>query len=288
MQKIVPSLWSDHDASHMAELYGKAFGATITQEVRYPENPLEFQKDLAGEILTLDLNFQGYRINIINADGTFRPTPSMSFRVNFNSATDDNAQESLREAYRVLVDDGAQVLMELDSYPFSDLYAWVEDRFGVSWQLMLAQPENEPRPFIMPALMFTRGHHTQEFTQMLLRLFPGSTAGTSVLVPGQDQQVMFSEARIAGDWMMISDGGDVHDFTFTCGNSLIVSAKDQEELDRLWSELSAVPEAEQCGWCQDKFGVSWQIIPGNLEELMQKPDAYSKLMQMKKIEIDQF
>lgn len=87
---------------------------------------------------------------------------------------------------------------------------------------------------------------------------------------------------------MISDGGDVHDFTFTCGNSLIVSAKDQEELDRLWSELSAVPEAEQCGWCQDKFGVSWQIIPENLEELMQKPDAYSKLMQMKKIEIDQF
>ncbi|WP_068173182.1 hypothetical protein [Rothia sp. ND6WE1A] len=113
------------------------------------------------------------------------------------------------------MDDGAQVLMELGSYPFSDLYAWVEDRCGVSWQLMLAQPESEPRPFIMPALMYTRGHHTQEFTQMLLRLFPGSTAGTPILAPGQDQQVIFSEARIAGDWMMISDGGDVHDFTFT-------------------------------------------------------------------------
>ncbi len=62
----------------------------------------------------------------------------------------------------------------------------------------------------------------------------------------------------------------------------------QDELDQWWSQLSAVPEAEQCGWCQDKFGVSWQLVPANLEELMSKPGAFEKLMGMKKIEIAAF
>ena len=70
--------------------------------------------------------------------------------------------------------------------------------------------------------------------------------------------------------------------------SFAIACKDQEEIDYYWEKLSAVPEAEQCGWCKDKFGLSWQIVPKNMDELMSKPGAYAKMMQMKKLVIADF
>lgn len=70
--------------------------------------------------------------------------------------------------------------------------------------------------------------------------------------------------------------------------SFAVDCKDQEEIDYYWEKLSAVPEAEQCGWCKDKFGLSWQIVPENMGELMQRPGAYARMMKMKKLVIDEF
>lgn len=78
------------------------------------------------------------------------------------------------------------------------------------------------------------------------------------------------------------------EFKFSEAVSFAVSCKDQEEIDYYWEKLSAMPEAEQCGWCKDKFGLSWQIVPENMGELMQKPDAFSKMMQMHKLVIDEF
>ena len=78
------------------------------------------------------------------------------------------------------------------------------------------------------------------------------------------------------------------EFKFTEAVSFAVFCKDQEEIDYYWSKLSSVPESEQCGWCKDKYGLSWQIVPENMDELRSKPDAFTKLMQMHKIEIDKF
>jgi predicted 3-demethylubiquinone-9 3-methyltransferase (glyoxalase superfamily) len=101
--------------------------------------------------------------------------------------------------------------------------------------------------------------------------------------------VMYGDIVVFGQWLAAMDsGGAEHGFTFNFGVSLMVYCDGQDELDRWWSQLSAVPEAEQCGWCQDKFGVSWQLVPADLEELMSKPGAYEKLMGMKKIEIAAF
>lgn len=75
-------------------------------------------------------------------------------------------------------------------------------------------------------------------------------------------------------------------FTFNESISFVVACKDQAEIDYYWGKLSAVPEAEQCGWCKDKFGVSWQIIPENLSELMRSPQVTAVLMQAKKIDIE--
>lgn len=83
----------------------------------------------------------------------------------------------------------------------------------------------------------------------------------------------------------INAGGE---FTLSEAVSFAVSCKDQEEIDYYWDKLSSVKESEQCGWCKDQFGLSWQIVPENMGELMKKPGAYPKMMQMHKIIISEF
>lgn len=75
------------------------------------------------------------------------------------------------------------------------------------------------------------------------------------------------------------------EFKFTEAVSFAVPCKDQEEIDYYWDKLSAVPEAEQCGWCKDKYGLSWQIVPENMDELMKKPGAFKTMMDQHKIVI---
>ena len=99
---------------------------------------------------------------------------------------------------------------------------------------------------------------------------------------------MFSEFQLAGLWFTAMDSAVEQPGSFTPGVSLLFAARGQQELDRIWTELSAVPEAEQCGWLTDEFGVSWQIVPDNIKELMKHPGAFGKLMAMKKIEISDF
>jgi len=78
------------------------------------------------------------------------------------------------------------------------------------------------------------------------------------------------------------------EFKFTEAVSFAVTCKDQDEIDYYWEKLSHVPEAEQCGWCKDQFGLSWQIVPENMQELMRRPGAYAKMMQMHKLVIADF
>lgn len=78
------------------------------------------------------------------------------------------------------------------------------------------------------------------------------------------------------------------EFTFSEAVSFAVSCEDQDEIDYFWEKLSSVAEAEQCGWCKDKYGLSWQIVPKHMEELMQRPNAFAKLMEMKKLVIADF
>jgi len=78
------------------------------------------------------------------------------------------------------------------------------------------------------------------------------------------------------------------EFAFTEAVSFAIECRDQKEIDYFWEALSAVPESEQCGWCKDKFGLSWQVVPENMAVLMQRPNAYARMMQMKKIVIDEF
>jgi predicted 3-demethylubiquinone-9 3-methyltransferase (glyoxalase superfamily) len=91
--------------------------------------------------------------------------------------------------------------------------------------------------------------------------------------PGADAlegKVITGIFELAGQRFMALDGGPI--FIFTEATSFYVECEDQKEVDYFWNKLSAVPEAEQCGWLKDKFGLSWQIVPKQLGELMGDPD----------------
>ncbi|HEV7952177.1 MAG TPA: VOC family protein [Candidatus Saccharimonadales bacterium] len=78
------------------------------------------------------------------------------------------------------------------------------------------------------------------------------------------------------------------EFKFNEAISFTITCEDQKEIDYYWEKLSSVPASEQCGWCKDKFGLSWQVVPKDMEQLMQRPNAFANLMQMKKIVIADF
>lgn len=100
---------------------------------------------------------------------------------------------------------------------------------------------------------------------------------------GMKNKVLTGTFELAGQRFMCLDGGPV--FHFNEAISFMVTCKDQAEIDEYWAKLSQVPEAEQCGWCKDKFGVSWQIVPENMGELLASPAAIQAMLQMKKIDI---
>jgi predicted 3-demethylubiquinone-9 3-methyltransferase (glyoxalase superfamily) len=100
---------------------------------------------------------------------------------------------------------------------------------------------------------------------------------------GMGGKVLTGIFELDGQSYMCLDGGPI--FKFNESVSFMVSCKDQVEIDYFWEKLSAVPESEQCGWCKDKFGLSWQIAPENMGELVEPPKALQAMLQMKKINI---
>lgn len=309
-QRIIPNIWYNGNAEAAGAFYARTIPfARSDVESRYPMRDLpDFQKHLAGAPLVVALDVSRTRLRLINAGPEFRPNPSISFMLNFDPLLfeDGSSPRVARSAARTSLEatwhglaEGGEIRMELGEYPFAKLYGWVEDRYGVNWQLMLTDPEGEPRPFVIPALIF--GHDVQdraaEAADFYVSLFKRSRGGAGIgnrypyrvpTGPAAPEALAFGEFRIGNQWFIGNDDGAGHDFTFTEGVSLEVRCRNQVDIDRLWEALSAVPEAEQCGWLKDRYGVSWQIVPNNIEELLKSPGAYGRLLEMTKLVIAEF
>jgi len=297
-QKIIPCLWFDDTAEDAVNFYTSLFPNTkIGKVVRYDEASAKASGRPAGSVLTMEFELEGYNFLALNGGPHFKLNPSISFFLNFDPSQDENAEEKLDAAWSKLSENGI-VLMPLQKYPFSERYGWVQDKFGVSWQLILSNPEGEERPFIIPSLLFVGDVNgkAEEATDFYMSLFDNSKRGQMTkysggMQPGMDGMIMYSDFKIHNQWFVAMDGGLAHNFTFNEAISLMVNCSDQEEIDKYWYKLSAVPEAEQCGWLKDKYGVSWQIIPENLSQLIADPDpeiaqqVMNAMLQMKKIDI---
>jgi predicted 3-demethylubiquinone-9 3-methyltransferase (glyoxalase superfamily) len=267
VQPITPHLWFDTQAKAAAEFYCRVFpDSRIDHVTTLRDTP-------SGDCDVVSFTLQGQPFMAISAGPLFKFNPSISFFVHFD------APAPLDALWAQLVD-GGKALMDLGEYPFSKRYGWVEDRYGVSWQLILNDPAGEPRPAIVPSLLFTGEAYgkAEEAGAFYRSVFDGSQAGQLVKYPAgmefdREGTAMFSDFRLGDrNWFVAMDSGYPHGFGFNEAISFVVVCRDQAEIDRYWAQLSSVPEAEQCGWCKDKFGVSWQVTPAVLGEIMTSGD----------------
>ena len=287
-QKIVPHLWFDTEAEEAVQWYTSIF----------PDSEIIAKDTLAdtpsGDTTQMVFKLMGYEFMAISAGPYAVKNPSISFIVQ----VDKENEELIDKLYKELKKDG-QVLMPLDKYPFNDKYAWVQDKYGTSWQLWLRE-HRSGKNNIVPSLMFANGNKgkAKEAMKLYVDTFKKSEHLASLnfppgMEPDTDDMIMHAEARLGKKRFAFKDSGHKHDFNFSEGISLLVKCDDQKEIDKYWEKLSAVPEAEECGWLKDKFGVSWQIVPkvmddmfehGTSEQLARVTQAFLK---MKKFDIEQ-
>lgn len=291
MQPITPHLWYATEAKDAAEFYTTVFPqSTITNVTTLPNTP-------SGDCDVVSFTVWGTAFKAISAGPLFTFNPAISFMVNFDPSQDQEANTRIDAVWAKLVD-GGQVLMPLDTYPFSERYGWVQDKYGLSWQLILTNPEGEERPPIIPSLMFVGNvcGHAEAASAFYLSVFPNAHRGALVrypagMEPDTEGTVMFTDVQLAGHWFAAMDSAHRHDFSFNEAVSFIVQCDTQAEIDYYWENLSAVPEAEQCGWLKDTYGVSWQIVPtamdamladGNQDQIARVTEAF---LPMKKFDI---
>lgn len=148
-------------------------------------------------------------------------------------------------------------------------------------------------PRITPFLWFN--NQAEEAMNFYTSVFPHSKIvsirrypehATDEHLKGMEGKILTGVFDLDGQQFMALDGGPV--FNFNEAVSFMIGCKDQAEIDYYWEKLSAVPEAEQCGWLKDKYGISWQIVPDVLGDLMSGPNGdkvAEAIMPMKKLDI---
>ncbi|MFD0824639.1 VOC family protein [Neobacillus sp. M.A.Huq-85] len=291
IQKIVPHLWYDKEAKKAAEFYASIFpDSKITNVTTIHGTP-------SGDSDIVSFELWGQKFMSISAGPYFKINPSVSFMVNFDPSREEDASEKLNEVWNKL-SEGGTALMPLGQYPFSERYGWIQDKYGLSWQLILTNPEGEERPTIMPSLLFVgdKCGKAEEAIDFYLSVFKNTKQGMIArypkgMAPDVEGTVMFADFRLENLWVTAMDSAHDHQFSMNEAISFMVYCETQEEIDYYWEKLSAVPEAEQCGWLKDQFGLSWQIVPREMDEMMSKgtPEQVGRVtkafLKMKKFDL---
>jgi predicted 3-demethylubiquinone-9 3-methyltransferase (glyoxalase superfamily) len=284
MQKITSFLWFDNQAEEAMNFYTAIFkDAKIGNVSRYGEAG----PGPAGSVMTAAFQLAGQEFMALNGGPQYTFTPAISFFVNCET------EPEVDELWAKLTE-GGTVLMELGNYPFSEKFGWVADKFGVSWQLMLAGQPQKITPFLM--YIGEQQGKAEEAMNFYTSLFQNSGINNIVRYgPGEEETegtVVHAAFSLNGQEFMAMDSGQEHAFTFTPAISFFVNCATQGEVDELWDKLSQGGEPGPCGWLKDKYGVSWQIIPTILGELLSDPDpaksqrVMAAMLQMSKIDID--
>lgn len=290
-QNIIPHLWFDKEANEAAEFYASIFSESrISNAITLHDTP-------SGDADLVSFELWGQEFMAISAGPYFKFNPSISFFVNFDPSREKDADEKMNDVWNKL-SEGGTVLMPLDKYPFSEKYGWIQDKYGLSWQLILTNPEGEERPTIIPSLMFVgeKCGNAEEAMKFYLSIFKNSNQGHIARYPGgmepnKEGSIMFSDFMLENQWFVAMDSAEDHKFSFNEAISFMVYCDTQVEIDYYWDKLSAVPEAEQCGWLKDKYWLSWQIVPREMDEMMSnsKPEQFERvnnsILKMKKIDL---
>lgn len=265
---MYPCLWFDGKAKEAADFYCTVFeDSSITHS-----NPL---------VTMFKVN--GKQIMGLNGGPMFTINPSISLFVTCASIEETN------KVWDKLID-GGSAMIPIDKQPWSERYGWVKDRFGMTWQVMVSY---EPgKRSICPSLLFTNEKYGKAASAIdfYTSVFKNSSVNVKELYPAADVRnagkVMFSEISLDGFILTLMDGPGDHKYSFSEGVSLVINCNDQEEIDHYWDTFTKDGGKESmCGWCTDKFGVWWQVVPASLGKLMSGPSSQKVVeafMKMKK------
>ncbi|HAT3993002.1 TPA: VOC family protein [Elizabethkingia anophelis] len=252
---IFPCLWCNGDAKESAEFYCQVFGGKITVDTP----------------VVINIELFGQKLMLLNAGPQFEKNPSISFLI--NCASEEDVQH-----YWDQLSEGGMVLMELDSYPWSKKYGWIKDKYGTTWQLYFGEMQEQR---LVPTLMFMHRNNgkAMEAMEFYTSTFPESKIEGVLKYKdggenGEDPENVQHAQFVINNYMLsCMDSSLDHKFDFNEGISLVMMTNDQKETDHLWNTLiSGGGRESMCGWLKDQYGVSWQIVPKKLIELMNDID----------------
>jgi predicted 3-demethylubiquinone-9 3-methyltransferase (glyoxalase superfamily) len=271
-ESIYPCIWFDGQAKAAAEFYCPLFkNAKITSE-----NPM---------VVMFELN--GSRFMGLNGGPQFKITPAISFFVWCENIEDTNA------LWERLIE-GGKALIPIDKQAWSERYGWLQDKFGVTWQISVVNKAGDKQK-ITPSMLFTGKQfgRAKEAIDHYTSIFENAATDNLLPYPAGDTnagKVMFSEFNLNKYQVIAIDGPGEHNYTFNEGVSFVVNCETQKEIDHYWHKLSEGGAESMCGWLVDKFGVSWQVVPANLGKLMSNPARGNRVMQallkMKKLDLE--
>ena len=261
---IFPCLWCNGDAKEAAEFYCQVFGGKITVDTP----------------VVINIELFGQKLMLLNAGPQFEKNPSISFLI--NCASEEDVQH-----YWDMLSEGGMALMELDSYPWSKKYGWIKDKYGATWQLYFGEMQDQK---MVPTLMFMHKNNgkAMEAMEFYTSTFPESKIeGVLKYKDGGEngenpENIQHAQFVINNYMLSCMDSSFDHKFDFNEGISLVTMTNDQKETDHLWNTLiSGGGRESMCGWLKDQYGVSWQIVPKRLIELMNdsNPEKSQKVVQ---------
>jgi predicted 3-demethylubiquinone-9 3-methyltransferase (glyoxalase superfamily) len=266
MQKITPHLWFDKQAKEAAEFYTSVF------EDSEIKNTATLHNTPSGTVDIVTIELLGQEFMLISAGPLFKFNPSVSFLIACKTKGEvDALWEKLSE--------GGTALMELGEYPFSEEYGWVQDRYGLSWQVMFTG-DRKINQRITTTLMFVGDvcGKAEEAINFYASLFHNAKVGDILRYskgeePDKEGTTKHADFMLDGQEFAAMDSARAHNFTFNEAISLRVHCDNQEEINYYWEKLSADPKAEQCGWLKDRYGLSWQIVPIEMDEMLRDKDS---------------
>jgi predicted 3-demethylubiquinone-9 3-methyltransferase (glyoxalase superfamily) len=284
MQKITSHLWFDKEAKEAAEFYTSVFKDSEIKDTTTLHNTPSGTVDL----VTIELVGQEFRL--IGAGPLFKFTAAVSFLVACST------KEEVDTLWKKL-SDGGSALMELSEYPFSERYGWMQDRYGLSWQVMF-MGNREIKQRIIPTLMFVGEQcgNAEEAINSYTSVFHSAKVSNMLRYgkneePDKEGTIKHAVFTLEGQEFAAMDSAREHNFTFNEAISFMVHCDTQEEIDYYWGKLSADPKAEQCGWLKDKYGLSWQVVPTVMDEMLKDKDkrklarVTEAFLKMKKFDI---
>jgi predicted 3-demethylubiquinone-9 3-methyltransferase (glyoxalase superfamily) len=295
MQKITPHLWFDKEAKEAAEFYVSLVPNSTVKNITTLHNTP------SGDCDVVSFALSGQPFMAISAGPLFKFNPSVSFHLKCKTKDEVDAMwEKLSQ--------GGKILMPLGAYPFSERFGWVEDKYGLSWQVILVG-EIELSQQITPVLMFVGKvcGKTEEAINFYLSVFKNSPGAAQAAAdtkadilarygkgeePDKEGTVKYASFALLGQQFGAMDSAREHKFAFNEAISFIVPCDTQEEIDYFWAKMSADPNAEQCGWLKDKYGLSWQITPTVMNQMLGGKDQEKiarltqAFLKMKKFDID--